>query len=64
MVVKYALSVIPYTLDDVKLGSLLPCIRYPNKDALVHVTKLRMGLDFRWRNQKNFDTLFKEEENK
>jgi hypothetical protein len=57
MTVKYTLSNIPYTLDDIKLGSLVPNKARPNQDAFGPTQNLNLKIDFTWRNQKNFSFL-------
>lgn len=55
MVTKYILSGIPYNLDDIPLGSLVPKKSQPNQDAYIPATELRQPDDFDWRNQENSD---------
>ncbi|KAJ9634887.1 hypothetical protein H2199_008751 [Coniosporium tulheliwenetii] len=62
MVLRYILANIPYTLSEVKLGSLVPNITCPNQDALVPSKQLKEGIDFSWRDQKNFSFTLDQEQ--
>jgi hypothetical protein len=64
MAIKYALTDIPYTLQDVRLGSLVPSIKCPNQDTAGPSRSLRQGKDYKWRNQKNPEFLLQEEKGK
>ena len=46
---KFALANMPYTLNDVKLGSLIPNKKLPDQDTF---GLIREGSDFNWRAQK------------
>jgi hypothetical protein len=51
MPVRYALTSIPYALNDVKLGSPVPSVKRPNQDTIVTMRRLREGADYTWRNE-------------
>ncbi|KAF2818083.1 hypothetical protein CC86DRAFT_376022 [Ophiobolus disseminans] len=53
MPAKNALTNIPYTLNDVKLGTLVPSVAKPNQDTMGPVRELKEGSDYRWRDQSN-----------
>ena len=54
---KYVLTNIPYTIDDIKLASLVPSIENPHQDALAAPRRLREGEDFGCRSQQDFKLL-------
>jgi hypothetical protein len=58
MPANYVLTDIPYTLADVKLGSLLSNIKKPHQDAKRPSRTLRKGADFTHRHQKNFKFVY------
>jgi hypothetical protein len=60
---RYALTEIPYNLDDIKLGSLVPNIAQPDQDFFPPAGRLRAGTDFKSRNQKNFKFSLEQDNN-
>src|SRR6266536_4224665 len=60
MATKLILTDVPFTLEDVRLGSLIPNIRNPHQDALAPTTAIE-GKDYTVRTQKNFKTLLSSE---
>lgn len=61
MSTRYALTSIPYTLKDVHLGSLIPSINRPNQDTFGPGRRLREGVDYKWRDEKNPEFKLEEE---
>jgi hypothetical protein len=57
---KLILTDVLFTLEDVRLGSLIPNIRNPHQDALAPITAIQ-GKDYTVRTQKNFKTLLSSE---
>ena len=57
---KLILTDVPFTLENIQLGSLIPNIRYPHQDALAVKTAI-VGMDYTARKQKNFNTLLNSE---
>ncbi len=57
---KLILTDVPFTLENIPLGSLIPNIRYPHQDALAAKTAV-VGMDYTARKQKNFNTLLNSE---
>ena len=53
MSTRYVLAEIPYTLEDVRLGSLIPSPNKPNQDAFGPGRRLRNSVDYKWRIEKN-----------
>ena len=61
MATKYILTGIPYTLEDVKLGSLIPAPKSPSQDTFDPLTILVANKDFRSRPEENVDFDFEGE---
>jgi hypothetical protein len=60
MASKLILTDVPFTLEDIQLGSLIPNIRTPHQDALAARTAIS-GKDYTIRTHKNFKTLLNSE---
>jgi hypothetical protein len=58
---RYALTEVPYTLDDVSLGSLVPSIDRPHQDTIGPARRLRYLTDYKWRGQSNLNLVQREQ---